>query len=273
MRTFAFIRSFANPILTHASLLAAHGFAALEQPVSYVRILGPNEAPLDFREGSLHPNLFATENDLSAFGSYDALTHEMRRVAATGRVIVLDLPCEATICPELLLAADVSIAPVPSSESYVARNLPGLENRGACSPLNRDIQGNWWLLGCANLGLHSTTIHLERACRSNAPNLSTAGELRVLPYEVPAMSRAQKSSLQMGEPLATVRRNGMLLAWALMFASKQLPSHDAIQGSRHLNQIPRQNRNGNARRSLNPAITGSHPPRASEGAYRASGAD
>ncbi len=224
MRIFAFFRTGDLETSKYVGLLAAHGFGALGEPVTYFRILDDNEEAIALEEGMMHQAFQGIETTIAPFATYDALCTELARLSNTGRHVIVDLPSRAKDIPEIRHVSDCCIVSVASLQTpSSSRRISPLDSEARLekeSPARScDAPHLWWLLGCAQIGKTSVATTLERACIANAISLHNDSRLAVLPFEVPVMSRAERSSLRAGVPLGSVCRAGTLLAWALMFAA------------------------------------------------------
>jgi hypothetical protein len=221
MHVFGFFRHDDHPTSLHAGLLAAHGLASFDEPVTYIRIIGEGKLPIRVSEGTVHQTLQAIECPITQFGSFETLCKEARGLANGRRHVLLDLPAYARMFLSRERAIDIPIAllSLPTSAA------PGHEDRsGPLAAYPRTDQGHifpqqasfQWILRCHQLGRSSLINMSSQASIASALQPPFLREHRVLPYEVPAMSNAQWSSLRVGAPLSSVYRASRVLAWALM---------------------------------------------------------
>jgi hypothetical protein len=221
MYVFAFFRHDAHPTTLHASLLAAHGLASFDEPVTYIRIIGEGKSPIYLSEGTVHQTLQAIECPITYFGSFEALFDEARAIANRGRYVLLDIPSYARMFLRRDGTIDISIALLPLPALAVSapndeRWPPTAHPRTDRGHASSERAALPWILRCHQLG-RSAPINLsEQAYSTSASNSPRSGELRVLPYEIPAMNDAQWSSLRAGAPLSSVRRASRILVWSLM---------------------------------------------------------
>jgi hypothetical protein len=211
MYVFAFFRHDAHPTTLHASLLAAHGLSSFDEPVTYIRITGEGKPPIHVSEGTVHQTLQAIECPITYFGSFEALSTEARAIANSGRHVLLDIPSYARMLLSRDDTIDISIALLPlpalavsglNDERWPPTTHPRTD-KGYASSKRAALP---WILRCHQLG-RSAPINLSKqAYMTSASNSPCLGELRVLPYEIPAMTDAQWSSLRAGAPLSSVHQ-------------------------------------------------------------------
>lgn len=224
MNVFGFFRHDNHPTSLHAGLLAAHGLASFDEPVTYIRIIGEGELPIHVSEGSVHQTLQAIECPITNFGSFEALCNEAHGIANSGRHVLLDLPSYARMFLNHEQTIDISItllslpAPAASNRKDRDRPLAGYprENRTHIFPQQAPLQ---WILRCHQRG-QGTPINLSaQAYSASALQPPCLGEHGILLYEVPALNDAQWSSLRAGAPLNSVHQASRILAWSLMLVT------------------------------------------------------
>lgn len=211
---------------THAALTMGFALAISGRPAIVVRIAGPNDGVAQLPR-TMPEGLRFVEGTVSDGGfSLDELDDMLGDVDPQACDVILDLPLNLVVDPDLSALADLSILVVG----------PGaLDERLAASALKRlpteSLRQPLWLLGCGRSGGGPAARRFERSMRSP---LECAGgnpspRPSFLPVTLAAPSRSEADALADGCPQPTTVRQGLLLLAAVEVAASNPHAVDLDQ--------------------------------------------
>ena len=206
---------------THAALILADAHAALGEAVTLVRITLPGEARLPGRRYRLDEIAVAEHDVATAAEAGRLVTDEI--AAAAGGHVILDLPGRCLVDAALRARIDVPVivvGPTPLDEHMAARALAddgAQADAGAAPP---------WLLGCGRGG-GTPAASAFAAAMGRLAVQAEAGQARVLPAVLPALSRAEATRVIEGDRSARTLAAGLPLLAALRIAARD-PHAEAV---------------------------------------------
>ncbi len=211
---------------THAALCTGFALSISGRPAIVLRIAGPNDGvarlPRTMPEG-----LRFVERTVSGGAlSLDEIDDMLGDVDPRAGDVVLDLPLDLAVDPDLSALADLSILVVG----------PGaLDERLAASAVGRlpteSLRQPLWLLGCGRSGGEPAARRFERSMRSLLGNVGDNPSPRpsFLPVTLAAPSRSEADALADGCPLPATVRQGLLLLAAVEVAASNPNAADLDQ--------------------------------------------